>query len=108
MLSDLLDIYSVDLDLTFLHFVEATEQIDGGALAGAALADEADHFARRDAKADIFEHWLVRIVTKRDVLEFNASFDARQRQRLLCIADIRFGIEHLSMACVLLAMRAIL
>src|SRR6266481_4403004 len=93
MLRDLLNIHFVDLDLTFLHLVETAEQIDSRALARAALADQADHFARCDTKAHAFEDRLVRIVTERDVLEFNPSLDASQWQRFLGVTNIRFGIE---------------
>src|SRR6267378_263538 len=98
MLGDLLYIYSIDKDLTFLHFVESAEQIDRRAFARTALADQADHFAGIDAEVYALKHWFVSVVTECDVLEFNASFNARQRQRLLGVANVRFGIEHLKYA----------
>ena len=90
---DLLDIHAINHDFAFLHLVEATNQINRGALACSALAHEANHLARRNSKTDVLQHRLVRLIAERDIFEFHASFDARQRNGLLGVPHIGFGIE---------------
>src|SRR5205807_1570003 len=72
LLRDLPDVHAVNEDLAFLDLIEAADQVDGGALARAALSHEADHLAPRDVGADLLEHRLVGLVAERHVLELHA------------------------------------
>ena len=66
----------VDEDVARAGIVEAGEEGDDGAFAGAAGADQGDHFARLDGKADVVEDGLADAVAEGDVAEFDLAADA--------------------------------
>src|SRR6185437_16240089 len=55
---------SVDEYLSVVRVIEAANQINEGALAGAGLADEADHLARLNRDVEILEDRLTPLVAK--------------------------------------------
>jgi hypothetical protein len=69
------DVHAVDQDRAFGDIVEAADQVDQRALAGTAVADQADHLAGLDDDVDVAGD-AARPVAEADAAQFDASRDA--------------------------------
>ena len=52
MLGDVTDVHSVDENPSFIHVVEPADEVDGGGLPSAAVADQANHLAGLDVEVE--------------------------------------------------------
>ena len=66
------DVGAVDADAAFAQVVKAADQVDQGAFARAALADQADHFAGRNVQAQAFDDRPVAIA-ETSLLDLNMT-----------------------------------
>ena len=68
------NIHPIQQDRAFGDVIEAADQVDQRTLAGAAMAHQADHFARLDSDADVTRH-TAGTVAESDVTQLDAAFD---------------------------------
>ena len=88
----------VDQHPSGIRIVEAQQQLEGRALAGARRSDERDGFARRHIQAEIDERGVLRPrrIVESDVVEMNrAAHPRRQIERLRRRADDGPRLEQL-------------
>jgi hypothetical protein len=76
------DVMSVDQDLPSGDLVEAGEQVDDRALAGAGPTDERHRCTGLDQEADAVEHGRLGIVAEVHVLELHAGYRLQGRLHL--------------------------
>ena len=74
---DTLNIHTIDLDGAMVCIVEARDEVDGGGLAHAGLADQPDHLPWFQVDIDIMEHRLALVISEGHILELNAAFQPR-------------------------------
>ena len=87
------DGFVVDEDFAGGGIVEAGEEGDDGAFAGAAGADEGDHFAGLDGEVDVVEGGLADAVAEGDVAELDLALDGGEFGEGVVVGDVGFGVE---------------
>ena len=96
---DAVDALAVDADGARLDVVEAEDELQHRALAGAARADEGDRLAGRDREIEVRQRRVLgaRRIAERDVLELHrrAGRAGRERRRRRRRDDRRLQLEQL-------------
>ncbi len=86
---------AVDEDLALIGVVEPAEQVDDGALAGPALAHQAEHLALLDPEGDVLEHLLVLLVAEANVAVVHLAAYLLQLDLAAGALALRLGVQHL-------------
>ena len=81
------DVLAVQEKRAFRRVVEAQDEAEQGALAGAARADEGDHLARPDRGRDVAQHDLPVAIAEADPVERERARLHGQRGRVRRIGD---------------------
>ena len=79
-------IASVDQYAAFSDIVQARNQLNQGAFAGACTADHSDGLTRLCIKIDVCQDiiWMLRIIFEGDMIKFHIAFDCV----FLCVRGI--------------------
>src|SRR5690606_36956711 len=88
------DVDAVDEYRAFGHIIEAADQVDQGALAGAAVSHQSDHFAGRDDQVEPLDDRTVAIA-ERLVAQFDAAGHAVQARRRVGFGHAGYVVENI-------------
>src|SRR5690606_34246854 len=89
----LADVYPIQQDSPLVYFVKATEDIDGGRLAGSGGPYQRQRFAGLYVKVDVFEYPLVVVVGEPHLVEYDIAVDGGGFQGA-GIGGLFVGIQH--------------
>ena len=91
------DIHAVEQNRAFAEVVKAADQVHQRALAGTAVADQADHLARRDVQIQAAYHGTV-AVTETRFAQCQRAADVIQMDRLGGLRHAGDVVEHVENA----------
>ena len=89
------NINTVNFDSTFIDIIKPAQQVHQRGLAGAAAADESDHFARSNLKIDVRQHGGMAIVAERNIFKFKTPLHRLDVLRIGWVDDLDGAVEYL-------------
>ena len=90
----ILNIHTVNCNLTQLHIVIARQQIHQCRLAGTGLADKCNGLSFGHHQIDVLQHFALAVVTEGEVLKFNPVIHPVQRQRVYRFLNGILGFQY--------------
>ena len=87
------DVLAVDEQLAALEFVEARHQLAQARLARARVADQRQGLASLYGQVEVFQHLLIRRITKIQIAEFDPALQARRRP-VISLDNARLGVDQ--------------
>ena len=90
----ILNIHTVNCNLTQLHIVIARQQIHQCRLAGAGLTDKCNGLSFGHHQIDVLQHFALAVVTEGEVLKFNPVIHPVQRQRVYRFLNGVLGFQY--------------
>ncbi len=86
------DVHAVELDGALAHVIETADQVDQGALARAAVADQTDHFTRTNLQIQVLDHGAA-AVAEGQVVQRDGALHARQLDRVDRVRHVAHVVE---------------
>ena len=90
---ELAHVDAVEGHTALVHVVQAGNQIDDGALAGAGGPDDGDAVPRLQFKADVLEHGAVLLVAETDVVEHDVALDPVRYNGVRRVVNLHGDVE---------------